>query len=290
MLLTQCKKAETILSTPSMAVNIDNVNWSTSVCTGMVKGSGYTITGTNSNGELMTITILGTDLKTYNLDISKSQVAFSAIYKAGSNILDTNFWYIAKKGTLSLDSKSSNKLSGTFNFELDRVSTETQIVTNGSFTKLNYNNIPTSGGVSATINSKVWTSSTSLATDINKKISITVTGSNNDIYSITLLGDTVGTYLLNPLTFKVDFASVYKIAGSTADSLWYTGKEGKCIITTIDTVNKTITGTFSMNNTRIVTERKVCTAGTFSNILLINTISQLFTVKRYLETSPLLSM
>src|ERR1035437_4087201 len=103
MLLTQCKKAETLLSTPSMAVKIDNVNWSTSVCTGMVKGSGYNITGTNSNGEIMTITILGTDIKTYNLDILKSRIEFSAIYKVGSYILDTNFWYIAKKGTLSLE-------------------------------------------------------------------------------------------------------------------------------------------------------------------------------------------
>jgi hypothetical protein len=131
----------------------------------------------------------------------------------------------------------------------------------------------------AMINGNQWIAVDSLsgATMITGLINITGLSSDNKLVSITLVGNSTGTYLLNQGTASVltyiDYNSANNNPFSTNQGTDTTQAGGTVIVTSINTSKKTISGTFQCKVYRqLDNQQEVITQGIFSNIPYTDTL------------------
>lgn len=123
----------------SMSAKIDGTQWDSSARVTVLEADKFVITGTSLSGEVIAITILGSDEGTYTLAITPPSAECSALYKASAST-STEDAYVSSKGEVVLTKvdKTNKKISGTFKFTVTRL-TETMEITEGEFEDLSYN-------------------------------------------------------------------------------------------------------------------------------------------------------
>lgn len=138
-----------------------------------------------------------------------------------------------------------------------------------------------SGNFTALVDGVQWvaTDSSAVATIVGGMIDITGISSDNHQLSITLDDTITGTYPLNPNTASL---AVYTNLDSSLVDAWSTGQGidsqqagGTVIVTQIDRVNKTLSGTFSFKVFRDLDNgQRVITQGVFFQIPYTNASQQ----------------
>ena len=112
------------------------------------------------------------------------------------------------------------------------------------------------------INGVAWSAAIRATTLQSNKFIINGTGSlGSDVINVTIFGITTGTYNLDPINSQTQFSASYTIDTQTTDSI-YTALNGMVILSTVDTINHKISGTF------------LFTAGKVINPLLIKEVSE----------------
>ncbi|OFX39018.1 MAG: hypothetical protein A2X08_17850 [Bacteroidetes bacterium GWA2_32_17] len=99
----------------------------------------------------------------------------------------------------------------------------------------------------------------------NKFIIIGTTGSS--VLNVTIIGITTGTYIIDPLAAQVQASATYTNSTST-DSL-YTAYEGSVTLSSVDTTNKKINGTYSFKAKNLLhplLNDKNITGGSFTEL------------------------
>ena len=120
--------------------------------------------------------------------------------------------------------------------------------------------------MSCNINGTAWNAITRVST--KQANSFLINGSSlfgNDLLNITVLGISPGSYNLNPLLGQVQASATYTNSISKTDSL-YTAFSGTVTLTSVDLVNKKISGTFSFLARNINLATKTISEGTFNNL------------------------
>lgn len=121
-----------------MTAKIDGIDWTTSLRVTTLGSETFTITGTSIGGEILILTILGSDEGTYNLSISPPAAQCSAMYKASASMSSEDA-FVSSNGEVVLTKvdKANQKISGTFKFTVTRL-TEKKEITEGKFEDLSY--------------------------------------------------------------------------------------------------------------------------------------------------------
>lgn len=123
-----------------------------------------------------------------------------------------------------------------------------------------------SASMKCKINGTQWTAVTRLTTKQGNSFTINGTGSlGNDVLNIVVLGTTPGTYNLTITPVLVQMSATFA-NGTNADSL-YTANEGTVTISSVDTTNKKISGSFSFKAKNIASNLKNITEGAFTNLI-----------------------
>ncbi len=118
------------------------------------------------------------------------------------------------------------------------------------------------------INGTTWTAITRVTRKESNKFIITGTGSlGNDVLNITTFGTEKKTYTLMPIDGITEFSATFTNDTQNTDSL-YQAVTGTVVITSLDTVNKKISGTFQFRTSKVVNPLiiKEITNGSFNNL------------------------
>lgn len=121
---------------------------------------------------------------------------------------------------------------------------------------------------SCKINNVSWSATTRLTKKQGNTFIITGTGSlGNDVLNITTFGTTAQTYHLDPINSQTQFSATFTTDKNNNDSL-YQAINGTVTLTSVDTVNKKISGTFSFRSSKIINPLilKEFTDGSFNNL------------------------
>lgn len=115
-----------------------------------------------------------------------------------------------------------------------------------------------------------WSAVSRVTTKQGNKFIITGTGSmGSDVLNVTIFGATTGTYnLTTTLPIQTQMSGTFTKSTST-DSL-YTAYEGTATLSSVDTTNKKISGTFSFkakNLSHPLLSNMIITSGTFTNLI-----------------------
>jgi hypothetical protein len=115
----------------------------------------------------------------------------------------------------------------------------------------------------ATIDGEEWVGSVRTVNQVNDNFIITGTSITGEIITLTAFGTDEGTYgfLADPAA-----AAVYKESASASTDDTYIGSSGTIVITSIDTGNQKISGTFEFTVTRLLSDNKTISNGTFTNL------------------------
>jgi len=138
MPLTSCKKDNS--STPTkMSATVSGKAWDTSIRVATLQNSIFVVTGTSLSGEVITITIKGETIGTYNLTaippITQCAASYTATLTPGSSDIYAS---IDGKVVLTKVDKTAKLISGTFEFTLTNNVFATKSITNGQFNDLTY--------------------------------------------------------------------------------------------------------------------------------------------------------
>ncbi|NMD01336.1 MAG: hypothetical protein GYA62_16665 [Bacteroidales bacterium] len=121
---------------------------------------------------------------------------------------------------------------------------------------------------SCKINNVSWSAITRVTRKQGNTFVITGTGSlGNDVLNITTFGTTAQTYHLDPINGQTQFSATFTMDTNNNDSL-YQAVNGTVVLTTVDTVNKKISGTFSFRSSKVISPLtlKEVTNGSFTNL------------------------
>lgn len=116
-----------------MSATIDGTKWSTITRVTVQKEDNFIITGTSSSGEVLIITILGTDEGSYDVPLK-----CDAAYKESASV-DLEDAAVATSGSVILSevNTSDKKISGTFSFNILKDG-NTMDISSGVFNDLSY--------------------------------------------------------------------------------------------------------------------------------------------------------
>lgn len=119
--------------------------------------------------------------------------------------------------------------------------------------------------MSATIDDTEWKTITRVTVLNDEKFIITGTDLTGKSLSITIMGNTEGTYQIS--TGSIQFTGIYKESLSTSTEDAYLATSGEVELTVVNTSSKEISGTFNMVLRRSLTgDTIVITEGTFKNL------------------------
>jgi hypothetical protein len=114
-----------------------------------------------------------------------------------------------------------------------------------------------------------WSAVSRVTTKQGNKFIITGTGSmGSDVLNVTIFGATPGTYTINPQELNIHASATY--TNSTSSDSLYTAYEGTATLSSVDTTNKKISGTFSFkakNLLHLALANKIITSGTFTSLI-----------------------
>ncbi len=123
-----------------LTCNIDGQAWTSLFRATVISDSKITITATTGitqeTGELLVITVFGTEQGTYQL--ASGEVECAAVYKKTATASSDDA-YVAANGNVTITEIDTvnKRISGTFNFTVTRI-TETFSISNGVFQGLKY--------------------------------------------------------------------------------------------------------------------------------------------------------
>lgn len=164
--------------------------------------------------------------------------------------------------SLSFVSCDDEPLEGTFSDELN-IDEEAG---NGS----NGNNVPFTGTFQVNIDGDLWIADNAAANIIDGVTNITgFKGSNGEAVIITLQTDQVGTYQFGPINgeFMLNGGAYNPGGGANAFVTDVNTPNGTVTISSIDTTNKLISGSFSFDALEFVNNTtKVLSGGVFTNV------------------------
>jgi len=140
-----CEEAKDALPIGKMEASIDGVAWEAITRVAILESGFYSLTGTSTNGDIISIVIYGTTTGTYELDVSMSDVdaKVAGFYKPAAAASESDN-YIITKATVILSEVNTGdkKISGTFELEVSKLegttSLDTKEITNGSFEDVKY--------------------------------------------------------------------------------------------------------------------------------------------------------
>lgn len=120
--------------------------------------------------------------------------------------------------------------------------------------------------MSCKINGSPWSATTRYT--IKQGNTFLINGSANlgsELMNITFLGTTPGTYIIDPLNTLVEASASFTNSALVTDSL-YTATSGTFILSSVDTTNKKISGSFSFQSTNTLLKIKTISEGVFTNL------------------------
>lgn len=140
-----CEEAKDALPIGKMEATIDGSAWEAITRVAILESGFFTITGTSTNGDIISIIIRGNTEGTYELDVSTSGVdaKVAGFYKPAATNDDSESYIISSATVVLSDVNTSDKkISGTFAFEATRAEitadTTNVAVTNGIFEDVKY--------------------------------------------------------------------------------------------------------------------------------------------------------
>lgn len=139
-LLISCEKEKDENGvTTKMTATIDNKSWEAELRVTKLQNDWFIITGTSVLGEVLTITVRGKSVGTYNFDASELTVSCLATYVPSA--LSPNTIYTSTSGKVQLSDvdTENNTISGTFEFTVVHNLTDIKTIKNGVFNNLKYN-------------------------------------------------------------------------------------------------------------------------------------------------------
>ncbi|MCW4468768.1 DUF6252 family protein [Flavobacterium sp. MFBS3-15] len=238
----------------------------------VVTGSSIMISGIKtSNGSVFALSVPATTTGTYD--------GGDGVMMSYKPTLASTFMYMNVDPTLELEdptgtititsiNTTAKTISGTFNFT-GYWSDETANQPNIAFTNGSFQNIPYTGNVGpqptslfkVNIDGTLYTADESLATIGEGLISVAgMRGNNGEMVAIIVNATTTGTYT---------DAAIMAYYESDEDENGYNNfleNPGTVTISNIDTVNNTISGTFSFTGVNDAGQEKVFTNGVFENV------------------------
>ncbi|MDH7462461.1 DUF6252 family protein [Chitinophagaceae bacterium 26-R-25] len=269
--LTSCQKEVSY----ELGQNGNNANNSTGNFTANINGSGWkaaadkqsatiidgiiNLTGISSNGQMMTITLTGDTVGTYDVSFAagKGFVAFEPDYTKPANVFTSMSSDNAANanGTVIVTSIDKDKkiIKGTFVSRLFNPTDGTSYTaTEGVFELTYFNSLPTTptdpttpatgdAYLKATINGTAWQAKTITAQIILGQIYI-AGADEHKIFAFTIPPDaTVGSYTYDPLNqlYTTDYSEI-----NGMDAKMYSAESGTLKITQHDPTKKTMTATF----------------------------------------------
>ena len=128
-----------------------------------------------------------------------------------------------------------------------------------------------SASMKAKINDTLWTSITRVTNhyDTTGVFLITGTSTEGQIIAITIRGDEKGTYTSSTVidSLSAQVGCVWQPDANSPTENYFVSKSGKVVITSIDTIEKKLSGNFefSLINTNFSATKEI-TEGTFSNL------------------------
>lgn len=133
------------------------------------------------------------------------------------------------------------------------------------------------GTMTCKVDGTQWTSATATATILNGIMNITGVSSDDQVFTITLDGDSEGSYSLDPSLQNV-IAHTIDTNGSNpayvSNQNTVNTNFGVVTVSEIDTDNKTISGTFQTEVHRIIDgEVKIITEGVFEKIPYVESVA-----------------
>lgn len=134
---SSCKKDDVKLLA-TLTAKIDGTDWTSTLRVTTLGSETFNITGTSIGGEILILTIFGSDEGTYNLSLTPPASQCAAVYKA-SVATSYEDAFVSSNGEVVLTKvdKANQKISGTFKFTVTRL-TETKVITEGKFEDLSY--------------------------------------------------------------------------------------------------------------------------------------------------------
>ncbi len=135
--IASCSKDS--ITNNKFSAQIGGKNWSAAVRPTTLANHIFVISGTSALGEVLIITVNGDAPDLYEFNIS-NLLGCNATYKKSvlSTSNDDIYTSISGKVNLTKVDKVNKKISGTFEFSLVKLSVQTLLVKNGTFTDLEY--------------------------------------------------------------------------------------------------------------------------------------------------------
>lgn len=121
----------------SMSCDIDGTNWTSAGRVTTLQSNVFVITGTSLAGEVIIVTINGSEEGEYKQALNPVSAGCVGVYKA-STIASAEDTYSSTKGEVVLTKvdKTNKKISGSFEFTVGL--TDVKQITEGKFEDLNY--------------------------------------------------------------------------------------------------------------------------------------------------------
>ena len=219
----------------AISAKVDGQVFNAITKTAKLSGNALTIEGINSQGESIVLkTNSGLATGTYPLNVSNTGEYFlsqtTAAFATGNP---------PAVGSLIIDNITTDSLiTGTFNFLGIRATDNLQrTITEGVFTSLKVKK-DLGGTMSATVDGSTnWAATNLLANISGSNLIITANGGGRTVLITVPVNVAAATYNVNSL-------SAYKMSYSLGSSL-YPGISGSLVITTHDTADRHIVGTFN---------------------------------------------
>jgi uncharacterized protein DUF6252 len=140
-----CEEASDILPIGKMEASIDGTAWKAITRVALLESENFNLTGTSTDGDIISIVILGSTTGTYELEVGMSGVdaKVAGFYKPAAAVSESDNYVITKATVvLSEVNTSDKKISGTFVLEVSKLEGTTSLatiqITNGIFEDMKY--------------------------------------------------------------------------------------------------------------------------------------------------------
>lgn len=248
-----CKKDDPVTTTPpvsnepaagTMTGKIDDRNWTSTSASASVLDGRISITGQAAPGGEGITLLLAATKGTYSLAPGSFHAGVYQKTTTGTGYMSQ---YTSEAGgtvTITEIDEANKTISGTFSMNVKNGMADDKVtITEGKFNKVKY--VSTSGATQNAMSAKVrfadWTFSHLFATSMGK-INIWGTSSNGSILGVTMPLDAApGTY--SAVSGDVYSAHLYSNEGY----YFYAGDRASITITSNDTANRIVKGTFAFD-------------------------------------------
>ncbi len=122
-----------------------------------------------------------------------------------------------------------------------------------------------SASMSAKVSGASWTATTRVTVLFNNNFIITGTSIGGKVIEVSILGDSPGTYVLDPIQSITQMQGLWKPDGSSSGQN-YISVRGTAELTAVDTLNKKISGNFEFVAARAINDTVYVQDGIFTNL------------------------